>query len=127
MLNKCASRTPQAGGVYSQAIGEMTAGSWRQIPQPMLGISPRRCSSGMQVPEIVLLKDLLSRLIVDSAASPNLRHELVLDAVVVAVRRRRPRVTVIHSDQGRQYGSVARRRFCRANRLEPSMSRRGNC
>jgi transposase InsO family protein len=35
--------------------------------------------------------------------------------------------TVIHSDQGTQYGSDAWRRFCRSNHLEPSMSRKGNC
>ena len=45
----------------------------------------------------------------------------------MAVRRRRPKKTVIHSDQGSQYGSDAWRRFCRAHRLQPSMSRRGNC
>ena len=33
----------------------------------------------------------------------------------------------IHSDQGSQYGSDDWVRFCRANNLEPSMSRRGNC
>jgi len=52
---------------------------------------------------------------------------LVLDAVLMAVRRRRPRGTVIHSNQGTQFGSDAWRRFCRSNRLEPSMSRKGNC
>ena len=36
---------------------------------------------------------------------------LVLDAVLMAVRRRRPRRTLIHSDQGSQYGSDAWRRF----------------
>ena len=61
------------------------------------------------------------------AAGPTLRRELVLDAVLMAVRQRRPRGTVIHSDQGCQYGSDDWRRFCRSNRLEPSMSRRGNC
>jgi len=30
-------------------------------------------------------------------------------------------------DQGTQYGSDAWRRFCRSNRLEPSMSRKANC
>ena len=45
----------------------------------------------------------------------------------MAVRRRRPRGTLIHSDQGTQYGSDAWRRFCRSNHLEPSMSRKGNC
>jgi putative transposase len=33
----------------------------------------------------------------------------------------------VHSDQGSQYGSDDWRRFCRSNKLEPSMSRRGNC
>jgi putative transposase len=50
----------------------------------------------------------------------------VLDAVLMAVRRRRPRRTLVHSDQGTQFGCDAWRRFCRSNRLEPSMSRKGN-
>jgi len=37
------------------------------------------------------------------------------------------RGTMIHSDQGTQFGSDAWRRFCRSHRLEPSMSRKGNC
>src|SRR5436853_4154150 len=45
----------------------------------------------------------------------------------MAIRRRRPRGTMIHSDQGTQYGCDAWRRFCRSNHLEPSMSRKGNC
>jgi putative transposase len=44
-----------------------------------------------------------------------------------AVRKRKPRDAIIHSDQGTQYGSDAWKRVCRANGLEPSMSRRGNC
>jgi putative transposase len=71
--------------------------------------------------------DLFSRLIVGWATRSTLRRELVLDAVLMVVRRRRPRDTVIHSDQGCQYGSDDWRRFCRTNSLEPSMSRRGNC
>jgi putative transposase len=45
----------------------------------------------------------------------------------MAVRDRRPRGTLIHSDQGSQFGSDAWRRFCRSHQLEPSMSRKGNC
>src|SRR6187401_838343 len=54
-------------------------------------------------------------------------RELVLDAILMAVRRRKPKHTLIHSDQGSQFGSDAWRRFCHAHHLEPSMSRRGNC
>jgi putative transposase len=71
--------------------------------------------------------DLCSPLIVGWAAGPTIHRELVLNAVLMAVRRRRPRGTLIHSDQGTQYGSDAWRRFCRSNHLEPSMSRKGNC
>ncbi len=45
----------------------------------------------------------------------------------VAVRRRKPNKTIIHSNQGSQYSSDDWLRFCRTNNLEPSMSRRGNC
>jgi putative transposase len=58
---------------------------------------------------------------------PTLARELVVDAVMMAVSRRRPQQTLIHSDQGSQYGSDDWSRFCRDNQLEPSMSRRGNC
>ena len=71
--------------------------------------------------------DLFSRKIVGWSAGPIIHRELVLDAVLMAVRRRRPRRTLMHSDRGTQYGSDAWRRFCRAHRLEPSMSRKGNC
>jgi putative transposase len=76
---------------------------------------------------LAVVMDLFSRKIVGWSAGPTIRRELVLDAVMLAVRRRRPRGTVIHSDQGTQYGCDSWRRLCRANRLEPSMSRKGNC
>lgn len=76
---------------------------------------------------LAVVMDLYSRQIVGWATAPTIRRELVLDAVLMAVRQRRPRGTLIHSDQGTQFGCDAWRRFCRSNRLEPSMSRKGNC
>jgi len=76
---------------------------------------------------LAVIMDLFSRKIVGWAARPTIHRELVLDAVLMAVRARRPRGTLIHSDQGTQFGSDAWRRFCRSHRLEPSMSRKGNC
>jgi putative transposase len=59
---------------------------------------------------------------------PDLSRELAIDALLVAVWRRKLKTPVlVHSDQGSQYGSDDWRRFCKANNLEPSMSRRGNC
>lgn len=76
---------------------------------------------------LAVVMDLFSRKVVGWSAGPTIRRELVLDAVMMAVRGRRPRGTIIHSDQGTQYGSDAWRRFCKSNRLEPSISRKGNC
>ena len=76
---------------------------------------------------LAVVMDLFSRMIVGWATRPTIGRELALDAIMMAVRRRRPRRTIIHSDQGSQYGSDDWRRFCLTNHLEPSMSRRGNC
>lgn len=76
---------------------------------------------------LAVVMDLFSRKIVGWSTRPTIARKLVLDAVLMAVRRRRPRRTLIHSDQGSQYGSDDWRRFCKTNHLEPSMSRRGNC
>ena len=57
-----------------------------------------------------------------------LSRELVLDALLAAVWRRKPVSEVlVHSDQGSQYGSDDFKRFCKVHGLQPSMSRRGNC
>ena len=76
---------------------------------------------------LAVVMDLFSRRIVGWSTGPTIHRELVLDSVLMAVRERRPRSTLIHSDHGGQYGSDAWRRFCRSNHLEPSMSRKGNC
>jgi putative transposase len=72
--------------------------------------------------------DLYSRMVVGWSMKASINREVVLDALLMAVRRRRPTGPVIvHSDQGSQYGSDDWIRFCRAHGLQPSMSRRGNC
>jgi hypothetical protein len=76
---------------------------------------------------LAVVMDPFSRKIVGRAPPRTIHREVVLNAVLIAVRARRPRGTVIHSDQGTQFGSDAWRRLCRSNHLEPSMSRKGNC
>ncbi len=63
--------------------------------------------------------------IVGWSARPTIHRDLVLDAVLITARPRRPRGTVVHSDQGPQHGCHAGRRLCHSNHLEPSMSRKG--
>ena len=53
---------------------------------------------------------------------------MVLNALLMAVRRRRPKSQIIiHPDQGSQFGSGDWLRFCRAHGLVPSRRRKGNC
>ena len=77
---------------------------------------------------LAVVVDLFSRRVVGWSMKPTLHRSLVVDALLMAVWRRRPKEKVlVHSDQGSQYGSDDWHRFCRAHNLDPSMSRRGNC
>ena len=72
--------------------------------------------------------DLYSRRIVGWALADHLRAEIVVDALQVAVSRRRPdRGLVHHSDQGSQYTSLIFTRRCRAVGIDVSMGSRGDC
>ena len=72
--------------------------------------------------------DLFSRQVVGWSMSHTMNKDLVLNALLSAVWRRRPTSEVIiHSDQGSQFGSHDWRDFLRDHKLTPSMSRRGNC
>jgi len=77
---------------------------------------------------LAVVLDLYSRKVVGWSMKPTLAREIVLDALLMAVWRRKPSQQVlVHSDQGSQYGSDDWQRFCRQHNLVPSMSRRGNC
>jgi putative transposase len=77
---------------------------------------------------LAVVVDLYARKVVGWSMKSSLCSEIVLDALLMAVWRRRPMQRVlIHSDQGSQYSSDAWLRFCAQHNLEPSMSRRGNC
>ena len=77
---------------------------------------------------MAVVLDLHSRAVVGWSMKPTIAKEVVLDALMMAVWRRKPtQEVIVHSDQGSQYGSDDWKRFCDANKLLPSMSRRGNC
>lgn len=77
---------------------------------------------------LAVVVDLYARKVVGWSMKPSLSREIVLDALLMAIWRRRPtRRVLIHSDQGSQYSSDDWLRFCDQHNLEPSMSRRGNC
>ena len=57
----------------------------------------------------------------------HLRAALVLQALDMAVKRRRPRKVIHHSDQGSQYTSLDFGARCRKFGVQPSMGSVGDC
>ena len=72
--------------------------------------------------------DLYSRKVVGWSMASRMQTSLALNALLMAVWRRKPTDTVVvHSDQGSQFTSHEWREFLTDHNLEASMSRRGNC
>ena len=77
---------------------------------------------------LAVVMDLYSRQVVGWSTGSRIDTQLALDALHMAIWRRRPRgMVVVHSDQGCQFTSHEWQRFLASHNLEPSMSRRGNC
>lgn len=77
---------------------------------------------------LTVVIDLFSRQVIGWSMKSNPRARLVIDALLMAVWRRKPTSRVlVHSDQGVQYTCSDWRKFLAENNLEASMSRRGNC
>ena len=77
---------------------------------------------------LAVVIDLFSRQVVGWSMQPRMHVDLVLNALLMAVWRRKPKNEVlIHSDQGRQFTSSDWQGFLKTHNLICSMSRRGNC
>lgn len=77
---------------------------------------------------VAAVMDLFSRKIVGWSMSNHMRAELVLDALQMALKRRKPKSDLMHhSDRGVQYACGEYRRMLDENGIECSMSRTGNC
>ena len=76
---------------------------------------------------LAVVLDVYSRRIVGWAMAQHLRTELVLDALNMAVRQRRPEGVIHHSDQGSQYTSLAFGKRCREMGVRPSTGSAGEC
>jgi putative transposase len=76
---------------------------------------------------LAVVLDVFSRRIVGWAMANHLRTELVLQALDMAIWRRRPESVIHHSDQGTQYTSIAFGRRCKEAGIRPSMGSVGDC
>lgn len=76
---------------------------------------------------LAVVLDAFSRRVVGWAMANHLRTELVLEALNMALFRRRPNNVIHHSDQGTQYTSIAFGARCREAGVRPSMGSVGDC
>lgn len=75
-----------------------------------------------------MVLDLFSRRIVGWAMSPRMTSDLVIDALLMAVRKRKPAAGLIHhSDRGSQYTGALYQQLLKENRFLVSMRGTGNC
>ena len=77
---------------------------------------------------LCVIIDLYSRAIIGWSMSERQKSDLVVDALQMAIRHRKPKHPVlIHSDQGVQYTSEQYRELLNKYGMIQSMSRKGNC
>jgi transposase InsO family protein len=79
---------------------------------------------------LAVVIDLFSRRVVGWSMQPDMRRNLVIDALEMAWFRRRPdrnTVLIFHSDRGSQYASDDFNKVLQEHAITPSMSRKGNC
>lgn len=77
---------------------------------------------------LAVVIDLYSRAVIGWSMNSRMESELVTQALLAAVWRRKPKNTVlIHSDQGSQFTGYEWQDFLAEHNLKPSMSRKGNC
>lgn len=77
---------------------------------------------------LAIVVDLASRMVVGWSVKRTLDHTLAMDALLMALRGRRPaRGLLVHSDRGIQYACREYRKLLALHGIVQSMSRKGDC
>ncbi len=77
---------------------------------------------------LAVVLDLYARRVVGWSMGARMDAKLAIDALKLALGRRKPEGELLyHSDQGCQYASRAYQQVLTDHRIQPSMSRKGNC
>ena len=77
---------------------------------------------------LAVVLDLFSRKVVGWAMADHMRVQLVNDALLMAIWKRKPKAGLIwHTDRGSQYASESHRQILDDHKIKQSMSRKGNC
>lgn len=77
---------------------------------------------------LAVVIDLFSRKVVGWSMSDRMQAQLVNEALLMALWRRKPKAGLIwHTDRGSQYASASHRKILQDHKVRQSMSRKGNC
>lgn len=77
---------------------------------------------------LAVVIDLFSRQVVGWAMADHMKAELVNDALLMAIWKRKPSKGLLwHTDRGSQYASDSHREILKLHGIKQSMSRKGNC
>lgn len=77
---------------------------------------------------LCVIIDLFSRKVIGWSIADNMRTNLVMRALIMAYRNRKPsKGLIFHSDRGSQYTSTKFRMLMSLFNMQQSMSRKGNC
>lgn len=77
---------------------------------------------------LAVVIDLFSRKVVGWSMKNHMRAELVNDALLMAIWKRKPAHGLVwHTDRGSQYASDSHREILLEHHIKQSMSRKGNC
>ena len=118
---------PAISPLRQRMIEDMTMRRWsRGWSGTMRNSHCIRTHEGFAYLAVVI--DLFSRCVVGWSMQARQTTHVVLQALLAAVWRRKPKGHVlVHSDQGSQFTSMEWASFLKHHDLQPSMSRRGNC
>jgi transposase InsO family protein len=77
---------------------------------------------------LAVVIDLFSRQIVGWSMAEHMKTQLVNDALLMAIWKRKPSKGLLwHTDRGSQYASEGHRALLKQHGIQQSMSRKGNC
>lgn len=77
---------------------------------------------------LAVVIDLYSRRVVGWSINKRMTKQLVMDAILMAIWRRKPAPgKIFHSDRGSQYCSYDFQKFLKTHGIRSSMSRKGDC
>jgi transposase InsO family protein len=102
--------------------------STQYLVEPMFFLTPDTKTLLTWALYLAVVIGLYSQRVVGWSIQSRQTTDLVLQALPMAVWRRKPKNKVLsHSDQGSQFTSIDGVSFLKQHNLEHSMSRRGNC